>query len=476
MSEAVSERNNLPKGWTVTSVSSIGDVVTGNTPSKKNRHYYGNYISFFKPTDLNSGYYVSSSTERLSYEGLTKARLIPKKSILVTCIGATIGKIGFSRIVGTTNQQINSIIPNLKMAIPEYLYFICISSKFQESLLAASSSTTLPIINKSTFSKLSVPLPPLNEQKRIVFKIKSIFEQIDEARTRLELASGMLNKLRNSVLRQAFEGKLVPQDPNDEPAEVLLKNIHGNSKEINFEKDNLPKGWLACKLEDISMKINSGFASGKHNKSEEGIPHIRPMNINSSGNIDLSVIKYVEDNLKDKLKKDDVLFNNTNSPKLLGKTALIKYTSNWGYSNHMTRIRFDTSIIKPSWVAIFLHKLFLDGFYKQIAKNHVNQSSVNSTDLATKVPIIIAPLNEQKRIVSKIELIFSKIDAIERHIELTLSLLNYLKGSTLKQAFEGKLVPQDPGDKPVEILVQKTKQEKQLIKSQKLPYRRNNVK
>ena len=165
----------------------------------------------------------------------------------------------------------------------------------------------------------------------------------------------------------------------------------------------LPKGWAECHLEDLATEINSGFPSGKHNKSGKGIPHIRPMNIDDQGKINLSVVKYVEVNSKDLLQKDDVLFNNTNSRKLLGKTALIKNDTNWAYSNHMTRIRLGESLITPSWIAIYLHKLFWEGYYKQIAKNHVNQSSVNSTDLSKKVPIIIAPLNEQKRIVSKIE-------------------------------------------------------------------------
>ena len=136
------------------------------------------------------------------------------------------------------------------------------------------------------------------------------------------------------------------------------------------------------------------------------------MNIDYFGNIDLSVVKYVKENFKDKLQKNDVLFNNTNSPKLLGKTALIKENTNWAYSNHMTRIRANNSIIESSWLAIFLHKLFLDGFYKMIAKNHVNQSSINSMYLTTKIPIIVAPLNEQKRIVSKIESIFGNIDTL----------------------------------------------------------------
>ena len=201
----------------------------------------------------------------------------------------------------------------------------------------------------------------------------------------------------------------------------------------------LPQGWVVCKLEDVAMSINSGFASGKHNKSEKGIPHIRPMNIDISGNIDLSVVKYVEDNFKDKLQKNDVLFNNTNSPKLLGKTTLIKKNTLWGYSNHMTRIRFDVSKVEPSWFSIFLHKLFLDGYYPQIAKNHVNQSSVNSTDLATKIPIIVAPLNEQKRIVSKIEELFSRIDSAKQSLEHTKLQLEQYRASLLKSAFEGKL-------------------------------------
>ena len=171
----------------------------------------------------------------------------------------------------------------------------------------------------------------------------------------------------------------------------------------------LPSNWLICKLDDIAIEINSGFPSGKHNRVSKGVPHIRPMNIDYNGNIDLSVVKYVETVSYDSLRKGDVLFNNTNSPKLLGKTTLINQDTNWAYSNHMTRIRFDTSLIEPRWLAYYLHKLFWDGYYKIRATNHVNQSSINSTYLSEQIPILLAPRNEQKRIVSKIEELFSKL-------------------------------------------------------------------
>ncbi len=197
----------------------------------------------------------------------------------------------------------------------------------------------------------------------------------------------------------------------------------------------LPNGWVNCHLEDLTTAINSGFPSGKHNKSEKGIPHIRPMNIDYNGKIDLSVLKYVEVNSKDLLQKNDVLFNNTNSPKLLGKTTLIQSDTNWAYSNHMTRIKLNQSLVLPTWISIYLHKLFWQGYYTQIAKNHVNQSSVNSTDLSKKVTIILAPLNEQKRIVSKIEELFSKIDSTKQSLEQTKLQLELYRQSLLKSVF-----------------------------------------
>ena len=228
-SEIVSEKE-LPKGWINTTVGMIGNVITGNTPSKKNQKYFGEDIPFLKPTDLNAGYYVFDSKEKLSFEGGKRSRLIPEKSILVTCIGATIGKTGMNRIECSTNQQINSIIPNQVICFPEYIYFYFISTSAQKSIISNSSSTTLPIINKSKFSKLILPLPPIKEQKRIVTKIEESFSLIEKNEILIDQLLLQYKQIKNSILKQAFEGKLVPQDPNDEPAEVLLQRIKEEKK------------------------------------------------------------------------------------------------------------------------------------------------------------------------------------------------------------------------------------------------------
>jgi type I restriction enzyme, S subunit len=85
----------------------------------------------------------------------------------------------------------------------------------------------------------------------------------------------------------------------------------------------LPDSWAYTTVAQIAKAVNPGFPSGKHNQTGEGIPHLRPMNINSKGELDFSIIKYVEANVREPLYEGDVLFNNTNSPALLGKTALI---------------------------------------------------------------------------------------------------------------------------------------------------------
>ncbi|MHA1880715.1 MAG: restriction endonuclease subunit S, partial [Candidatus Heimdallarchaeota archaeon] len=208
-----------------------------------------------------------------------------------------------------------------------------------------------------------------------------------------------------------------------------------------FEETKLPEGWVWARLEDIAKKINPGFPSGKHNKECLGVPHLRPMNINIKGEIELSEVKYVQPDSYDSLLKGDVLFNNTNSPKLLGKTSYIKNDTNWAYSNHMTRIRLNSSFLNSAWISYYIHSLFLSGFFKMSCTHHVNQASINSTFLSQKVPIPIPPLPEQRAIVSKIEQLFSDLDNGIDNFKKAQEQLKRYRQPVLKAACEGKLVP-----------------------------------
>lgn len=197
----------LPSGWYWTRVKHIGEVVTGTTPSKEKIEYYGDEYPLFKPTDLDAGYYTKEYRDSLSLLGIQKARLLPAKSVLVTCIGATIGKTGLIRINGATNQQINAIVPS-KFIDPEFLYFVCIAPQFYKSVLDNSSATTLPIISKKKFEELKIPLPPLTEQRKIVIEIEHRLSLVAAVVKTVEEGLARATRLRQAILKQAFEGKL----------------------------------------------------------------------------------------------------------------------------------------------------------------------------------------------------------------------------------------------------------------------------
>jgi type I restriction enzyme S subunit len=219
-----SELPELPEGWVWAMVAQMGKVETGSTPSKSRPEYYGTEFPFYKPTDLNAGYYVRGSEDGLSRRGMEEARLLPENSVLVTCIGATIGKTGFIRKAGASNQQINAIVPE-RGILANFLYFVCISPLFQKEILDNASATTLPILNKRRFEDLLVPIAPAAEQDQIVLEIERCFSVADAIEKSVEQSLAQSERLRQSILKRAFEGKLVLQDPNDPPASELLERI-----------------------------------------------------------------------------------------------------------------------------------------------------------------------------------------------------------------------------------------------------------
>ena len=169
----------IPQGWEIKTLGEVCEIVTGSTPSKDNAEYYGDDFPFYKPTDLNNGYYVEAASDNVSPKGFEISRQLPSGSVLVTCIGATIGKTGLIRKKGICNQQINAILPSQKF-ISEFIYFYCISPKVQNFIKTNASSTTLPILNKANFSKLPIPLPPLATQNQIVQILESKFAHLEK--------------------------------------------------------------------------------------------------------------------------------------------------------------------------------------------------------------------------------------------------------------------------------------------------------
>ena len=242
----------IPGNWVWCKIEDIGEVITGNTPSKDRVEYYGGDTPFFKPTDLDQGIDTRYASDHLSELGFEQSRKLPANTILVTCIGATIGKTGIITVAGSCNQQINAIVPNKKVT-HSYIFYVCVSNYMQSEIISNASATTLPILNKSNFANLLFPLPPIAEQHRIVKEIGhwfALIDQIEQDKSDLQI---VIKQAKSKILDLAIHGKLVPQDPNDEPASELLKRINPKAEITcdNGHYPQLPKGWCKCRLENI---------------------------------------------------------------------------------------------------------------------------------------------------------------------------------------------------------------------------------
>ena len=190
----------------------MGRVSTGTTPPKAEPGHYGGRIPFIKPTDLDAGYCVTEAREFLTASGAAKARLLSAQSVLVTCIGATIGKTGLSRVPVATNQQINAVEPDPAICDPRWLYWAMTSTRMQDAIRNDASETTLPILNKSRFQALEIMLPPVAEQREIVRRVEALFALADAIEKRVASAAALAGELTQAILVKAFRGELVPTE------------------------------------------------------------------------------------------------------------------------------------------------------------------------------------------------------------------------------------------------------------------------
>jgi type I restriction enzyme S subunit len=200
----------MREGWIKKKLSDLGKIQTGTTPSTKNKEYYGDFIPFIKPPHFNPDGTIEYGNSGLSSQGIKKGRLIKENSILMVCIGATIGKTGITTIPVSCNQQINAFTPD-KGLNPRFFYYLLNSSIFFEKVLYLSSQATLPMINKSKWQSIEVSFPKaLQEQKQIVAILDKAFTAIDQAKANIEKnivnAKELFQSKLNAIFSQKGEG------------------------------------------------------------------------------------------------------------------------------------------------------------------------------------------------------------------------------------------------------------------------------
>ncbi|MBI2882369.1 MAG: restriction endonuclease subunit S [Candidatus Methylomirabilis oxyfera] len=299
-------------------------------------------------------------------------------------------------------------------------------------------------------------------------KLATFLEKFDQ----LADAPNAVEKMRELVLRLAFSGGLTGKRPT---------------------ADGVPDGWGTRTIESISASISSGFACSRSHQVEGGHVHLRTHNISTLGTLNFDLMVRIDPKMVDpqkaSIRAGDILFNNTNSQELVGKTSLVDRDYDYGFSNHITRIRLKDGIF-PGFVVFYLTLLRNSGYFARLCTRWINQAAVN-TDTLKEQTIPLPPLAEQKRIVAKVEELMALCDRLEaqqqerqtRHSALARASLarfadaptpanldflfhpSYtippadLRKTILSLAVQGKLVPQDPNDEPASELLERLSRE-----------------
>ncbi len=345
--------------------------------------------------------------------------------------------------------------PKKNILRKDFFLFLTSTSFFDYICNQCSDGTTQRIrLQRDKFYDYEISLPSIEEQEEVVNNLKINKETCFEISSELIHQLDLVKQLRQAFLREAMQGKLVQQEPNDEPASKLLERIKTEKEQLIKEKKikkekpfppikseeipfELPDNWIWCRLGDICSKIGSGSTPKGSNYSENGYPFFRSQNIHDSG-LNYDDIKFISDEVHDKMNgtvvlPNDILLNITGGS--LGRCAIVPIDFNEGnVSQHV-------SIIRPINVEnSFIHKLVISPLLQRYIFNSTTGAGREGLPKYNLEQFVIPlpPLQEQERIVAKLDELMRFCDELEESIQGSQIQNEMLLQQVLREALEPK--------------------------------------
>ncbi|MGB5970461.1 MAG: restriction endonuclease subunit S [Spirulinaceae cyanobacterium] len=493
---------DLPEGWVWTTVGNVSQV-KGGKRLPKGYEYAENHTKYPYIRVIDFGNYTVHLSN-LKFIELETHEKIANYTIshqdLYISIAGSIGKVGFipAYLSGANLTENAAKITNICNLSKKFICYLLSSNFVQEQIKFLTISTNQPKLALFRIKKINIPLPPLNEQHRIVAKIEELFSKLDAGIELLNKLKTKLKRYRQAVLKAAVEGNLTKEwreahQGELEPASDLLKRILKQRRE-KWEADELakmeakgktpkndkwkqkykepvapdtsdlpelPDGWCwvsAEQINDASRNITYGVIKlGQH--IENGVPTLRSSNVRYL-KLDLKGIKRISPIISNKynrtiLNGEEVLV--TIRGTLGGVISVPQKCQGYNISREIGLIVPSRSIYSECYAIMIGSSVvqnWLSRHTKGIAYTGINLETLN------QMPVPLFSTTEQKEIVVEIEEKFSIIDHLEKTIETNLKRSEKLRQSILKQAFTGQLVPQDPKDEPASKLLERIKAEK----------------
>ncbi|BEK49118.1 restriction endonuclease subunit S [Campylobacter coli] len=325
------------------------------------------------------------------------------------------------------NNHAHILKPNNEILINKFLVYFLNYSNLEKYITGA----TVKKLNQQKLKQIEIPLPPLEEQMRIVKILDLAFEKIDTSVELLKANLANLDELAKSVLDRAFN-----------PLGDSTESTQNPSTHDTQSPYPLPQHWEWKSLGEIASVIQSGFAINKSNEIADGYIHLRTHNIATDGNLNFeTLVKVKKELIKEQqsfIEEGDILFNNTNSTELVGKTALVTQNYNYAFSNHITKIKLFNQY-SPKLVVFYFVLLLKNKYFERICHKWIGQSGIN-TDKLKQIQIPLPKdIKEQEQIAMHLDSVFEKAKALKELYTKELKDYEELKQSLLDKAFKGEL-------------------------------------
>lgn len=428
----MTDKENLPKGWTI---AKLGEIVITEKGKKPKR------VSKFKTKECSIPYVNIKAFEKNIIDEYTDGVgcvLCEHDDFLMVWDGSRSGYVG-KAIKGALGSTLVKI--KLPLMNQDYVYYF-LQSKFIE-INTRAKGVGIPHVDPNLLWNYDFPIAPLPEQKRILAKLEQLLTDLDKGIEYLETTKQQLKVYRQAVLKWAFEGKLTNK---------------------NVKDGELPKGWEWKKSKELFSFVTSGSRGWAKYYSKIGSIFIRITNLDfDTLDIDLAQdkIQYVNppnnsEGLRTKVQEGDFLFSITG---YLGMFAIAPKLESAFVNQHIALCRPKNDFNKK-YVGYWIISKSGGNLYLNKLRKGATKAGLGLDDIKD-FPVPMAPFAEQKKIVQEVESRLSVCNKIEESIESSLQQAEALRLSIIKKAFEGKLVLQDPNDEPAEKLLERIRAAKE---------------
>ena len=477
----------IPLGWAYCRFGAlVNSITSGGTPSKSNSEYWNGDIPWASVKDLGKSKYLETTQDFITQAGLDKGSKLADKDDLIICTRMGLGKIAIAKTKVAINQDLKAVKLTSFLSVDFFLIFFA-------TINIEGTGTTVEGIRQEELLNYVVTLPPLAEQHRIVAKVDELMALCDELEQQetnhlkshqllvetllgtltqakdaaefqtawatlaqyfddLFITEDSIDQLKQTILQLAVMGKLVPQDPKDEPASELLKKIAKEKERlveegvIKKEKSlpdiqdteipfKAPASWAFARLGEISNKIGSGSTprGGRESYTDKGILFLRSQNIYDHG-LELSDVAYISAETHEKMGgtkvyPNDILLNITGGS--LGRSTI--FPDDVGEANVSQHV----TIIRPTnpQTRFFLHLCIMSPYGQGLIWGR--QVGANREGLSKKILELfefpIPPAKEQNRIITKVDELFALCDHLKERIAESQKVVNQMADSILEQ-------------------------------------------